>query len=264
MKLYDGFIQKTESLLAALEPAAASGAVRGCAHLPASAALPLWPETAACELVLRRDAAFELGGSGQPSVNFACASSDTGLIPADEVLLYGPDLAAIKADSPYARIALVTVSGIDRDTQAARNADTGTAADRDEALYRAVREIDFIKYHVFPRGFMMRSSPQSFEEQVRVDRAELSNGMSFAAIGGAFIRHYHGNPGIQHVRLIFITDPKADYASLRAIAEDVDAVTKNLTHIMNGMAANCSSCQLKPLCDEVEGMRELHFRHNKS
>ena len=68
---------------------------------------------------------------------------------------------------------------------------------------------------------------------------------------------------MRHVRLIFATDPPA-LKELIANARQVDAITKTLTHILDGLPTDCGHCTLKPVCDEVEGMRELHMgRKNK-
>ena len=36
-------------------------------------------------------------------------------------------------------------------------------------------------------------------------------------------------------------------------------MTGTLTHIFEGLPTDCSVCALKDICDEVEGMKELHF-----
>ena len=46
-------------------------------------------------------------------------------------------------------------------------------------------------------------------------------------------------------------------------AGKVDAITKTLTHILDGLPTDCGHCSLKPVCDEVEGMRELHLGKKK-
>ena len=40
-------------------------------------------------------------------------------------------------------------------------------------------------------------------------------------------------------------------------------ITLTLSKILEGMPTDCNSCNLKPICDEVEGMKELHFGQNK-
>ena len=59
--------------------------------------------------------------------------------------------------------------------------------------------------------------------------------------------------------MIFVTDPGADFAAARKSAKDVKNITMSLSQILKGMPTDCGSCNLKPICDEVEGMKELHF-----
>lgn len=45
-------------------------------------------------------------------------------------------------------------------------------------------------------------------------------------------------------------------ATLDDIRKDI---TMTLSKILEGMPTDCGACNLKPICDEVEGMKELHF-----
>ena len=47
--------------------------------------------------------------------------------------------------------------------------------------------------------------------------------------------------------------------SLSGPRRKASAVTGTLTHILEGLPTDCSICALKDICDEVEGMKELHF-----
>ena len=47
--------------------------------------------------------------------------------------------------------------------------------------------------------------------------------------------------------------------ALKPNAKKVDDITKTLSHILDGLPTDCGHCSLKPVCDEVEGMKELHF-----
>ena len=107
-------------------------------------------------------------------------------------------------------------------------------------------------------GAMVRVSSESNQEQVRVAKSALKSGITFARVGAAYIQKYRELPGVRHVRLIFATDPPA-LKELIANARQVDAITKTLTHILDGLPTDCGHCTLKPVCDEVEGMRELHM-----
>ena len=225
MELYNSIIRKVEELTGSSTP-------RRCPYDPQGA----WEDTGSFELVMLRDAAYELGGSSKPAVNFTCVT----------------DLTELRGDSSYARIALLRVGDIESDDE-----------DDTEQAFRAIQDMDFVKYRVFPKGYMIRTSSESNREQVRLSSAALKKGISFRAVGNDFIRQYKQNPNILAVKLIFITAPDADYAALEQEAKTVRDITMSLSKILEGMPTDCGSCNLKPICDEVEGMRELHFGKEK-
>ena len=105
---------------------------------------------------------------------------------------------------------------------------------------------------------MVRVSSQSNQEQVRISSDALKKGISFGKVGAAYISKYKAVDKVKRVRVIFITD-SALVEALRPNAEKVDAITRTLTHILDGMPTDCGHCSMKPVCDEVEGMRELHL-----
>lgn len=237
MELYNAIIEKAMALGGASRP-------RRYDYDPRDA----WPDTGEFELVMLRDAAYELGGGSRSAVNFTCVTSSPRLIDRDEILVYGPDLDEIREDCDYIRITLLRVGEIESDDE------TDT-----EQAYRAIQDMDFVKYHVFPKGYMIRTSAESSREQVRISREAIRQGVSFQRIGADFIRRYKENISVLNVKMIFITAPDGDYAGARQLAKQVKDITLSLTKIMEGMPTDCGSCQLKPICDEVEGMKELHF-----
>ena len=81
----------------------------------------------------------------------------------------------------------------------------------------------------------------------------------FRSLGMNYIQAYKQDPNVISATVIFLTDPAADYAALRALAKKSADVTGTLTHIFEGLPTDCSACALKDICDEVEGMKELHF-----
>lgn len=204
-----------------------------------------WQDVGRNELVLAGDAAYELGGSSLPACNCTCVTTGAELVPADEVLLIGPDLGQLHADAAFARIAMLHVNAI---------------SDDDQEAFRTIRDMEFVKYHIHPKGYMMRISPESGREQVRVSKKALERGISFRSIGNSFIRKYKENKLIDHVRIIFVTGDRTLCRDLTSVTKRVDAITLTLNHIMDGLSTDCSVCSFKPVCDEVEGMRELHFK----
>ena len=241
MELFNSIIRQTEELFG-------SSAVRRYAYDPKTA----WPDSGEFELVMLRDAAYELGGGSRSAVNFTCVTTAPELIERDEIVVAGPDLGEIKGDCDYARITLLRVAELE----------SGEGADTEQA-FRAIQDMDFVKYHVFPKGYMIRTSSESSREQVRLSRDAVKKGISFARVGADFIRQYRQNPNILNVRMLFLTAPDADYARAAKLAKDTKDITRSLTKILEGMPTDCASCNLKPICDEVEGMRELHFEQSR-
>ncbi len=238
MELFDTIISDTQTQLI-------PWITRRWGYHPADA----WQDAGKNELVMQRDAAFELGCGENPGVQYCCVTTGNALDSMSETILCGPDLGEITADCAYARIALVRVSSLD-------------GAEEDQ--YRQLCEASFVKYRVFPRGYMLRISPESNREQVRLSRQAIMDGISFRGVGADFIRAYQNLPNFISAKIVFITDPAACYGALDVLASGVQARMKALNTIFRGLATDCSSCQMKPLCDEVEGMRELHQQHAKN
>ena len=233
MELYNSLINDTRAQLEGLSAKVWDYSPADC-----------WRDVGSSELVLQRDAAYEMGAMGKGSANYVLFTSSNELVNKDQVILYGPDMGQIKGDCDFARIVLLRVGVLDDD---------------DEAVYRTLKDIEFAKYHVYPEGYMVRMSPESSREQVRVSKKALGKGISFRSVGASYVAEYKKDANVLNATVIFITDPKADYAALQAAAKKASAVTGTLTHILEGLPTDCSICALKDICDEVEGMKELHF-----
>ena len=152
MELFNGCIHETEELLG-------GSSAKKWAYDPAAC----WAETSRNELVMLREAAYELGGSAKSAVSYSCFTTDERLVGPDEVWLYGPDLSEIRGDCAFARIVLFSIQDV---------------GEEDEA-YRALQDIEFVKYHVFPKGYMIRALSEDNREQVRVSRDAIRSGISF-------------------------------------------------------------------------------------
>ncbi len=210
-----------------------------------------WPETERFELVLGKDSAYELGASGKGAANYTCVCGDDPRWKTSRTIVIGKDLQEIRTDNSYARLVILEAEeGLFGDTSAPNDS---------EKAFRILQKLDFIKYHVFAKGFMIRTSAENFREQVRVEKKALKLGMSFEQLGNTFLKHYLEADGVKSACVIFLSDPAIDYDSLLADAKKVHAVTMTLSRILEGIPTDCSLCSLKPICDEVEGMRELHF-----
>ena len=237
MKLYDNLIDVTTR-----ELEKAQGKVFSYEKVPG------WKCLDDTEFIMQRDAALELGSAGLPSVNYTCVTT-SGKITDDEIVVYGKDISQISGPTAFARIVILETG------------DLGEDEDQEKA-FQAIRNLEFVRYHVFPEGYMVRVSSQSNQEQVRIAKSALNKGINFAGVGAAYIAKYKELDLVKKVRVIFITE-KELVEALLPNADKVDAITKTLTHILDGLPTDCGHCSMKPVCDEVEGMRELHLGKNK-
>ena len=236
MELFDPIIEKIEGLTGSSLP-------KKYAYDPAEA----WEDAGGNQLIMMKESAYELGGDNKPAVNYVCVSS-ADYVCRDEIWVYGRDLNEIRGSVPFARIVLVKAGSL-----------KGEGGEDTEPVYKAIRDIDFVKYHVYPKGYMIRSSADSHREQVRVSKDAVRRGITFEQVGNSYIRQYKKDPNVLAVRVIFVTADDADYAEMKKDARMVRDITRTLSKILEGMATDCGSCSLKEICDEVEGLREMHF-----
>lgn len=234
MDLYNGFI---DGIL---------GSTQGCPFFPYDPA-EVCRRTDSGTLILSKEAAFELGGMGLPAVSSTlfCTGRDVN----DGVILLGKDIGELTADAPYARAAIISLDE--------------KVSEDDDSVYKQLKDIEFAKYHVYPEGCLVRLSPESRREQIRVSKKAVQSGLSLKNIGFTFIEEYKKNPAVRSVTVVFVTDPSFDYKKLKADSDKAQDVTESLNKILDGLEISCDTCELKAICDEVEGLRQLHFGKDK-
>lgn len=235
MKLYDETILTWKKLL---EPCRAK-------QLNPHAKGACWEDVGNQNMILRSDMAYELGGDNFPALSGIALTQDKTLVSEDEVLLFGPDLSQIKKEQPFARLTIVRV------------AEDGLG--EGNALYNAIRKIEFTRYHLNPKGYMMRISAASERETVRISKDAIKEGIDFEKIGQLFVKAYHEHPKVEAVKIIFITLPDFPYNELEKQVSFSQKITAAIDHILKDVTMDCNACSLQEVCDEVEGMRQLHF-----
>ncbi len=203
--------------------------------------------TDAGTLILSKETAFEYGAQPLPAINSVLFTDSENIT--DKVMLIGSDIGEADADLPYARIAVISL-------------DKSEMPD-DDSLYKRLKDIEFVKYHVHPAGCLLRQSPESRREQLRIGKAAVRNGLSFENIGCGFIEEYKKDPLVKAVTVIFITEKNFDYKKLCTLSSRAYDITESLNKILEGLEISCDTCELKPICDEVEGLRKLHFGKEK-
>ena len=231
MRLYDKDILACKKLLEE----------RSANKLPA---VKSWRCTDQEDLVLRSDMAYELGGGTKAAVSGLGFTTNSGLVPESGIFLIGPDLPEIQDDVPYARITLLRLEGVE-DLEP-------------QQLYSVFRKLEYTRYHIYPEGYMMRISTVKEREPVRISKASLKEGMDFAGVGACFANQYIGNPWVKAVQTYFVTDSEADYGALWKCAHRFEQITESLNQVFQGFSMDCSTCSQRVLCEEIDGLKELH------
>ncbi len=192
------------------------------------------------EIILKRDPAFELDGTGFNLVTSEDIESGVTII--------GRDLSEIKKDCRFCRVTIIQTDDFDDEQNA----------------HKLIRKAEYVKYHIFPEGYMMRISTEGFREKVRISKEALKKNLSFYTVGNLFIKESLGIPGIKAAKVFYICDECFEYNAVLKLGEKAEEITNALNHIVNNLNFDCNVCKLKSVCDEVEGMRELHFKSNMS
>ena len=81
MELYNSLINDTHAQLEGLSAKVWDYSPADC-----------WTDIGSSELVLQRDAAYEMGALGKGSANYVLFTSSSELVNKDQVILYGPDM----------------------------------------------------------------------------------------------------------------------------------------------------------------------------
>ena len=196
-----------------------------------------WKENEYSKVILQRETACELDGTGFNLI--------TGKDIEDGVVIIGSDIDKLTSKQKFARICIVQLENKDDEQQ----------------LYNLIRKVEYVKYHFFPEGYMIRTASRSHKEGVRISKNAVKDGLTFEKVGNMLIRKFKAIPSVKAVKVYFVTDPTFNYVRIEEMAQKSNTITEALNHIMNSVKFDCDTCNLKAVCDEVDGMKELHFKN---
>lgn len=171
------------------------------------------------------------------------------LVEKDEILLRGKDIKDLSGDVPFARIAIIL---LDENSE--------QSFDKEQKVYRVLRDIEYKRYKVNPDGYMIRVNTNLLREGGRVSKSAKANGLSFSDVGTILKDAYKQDKNVKAVKQIFITDPSFDFATFSQVAKLNEGITVTLDHILKNLKMDCATCSFKDICDTIEGMRDVHKR----
>ena len=236
MKLFEDVIKEVRALLPDLPDKSCGFEERLCAEPGDKNAL-----------LFRSDTAFELGGGGKYAVESTMFTSFSEA--GDEVLLFGKDLNEITEDVSFAHLTFIQLE----------------EKSEENLHYEQLKSIGFTVFQLYPKGYHIRISPSAGREQVKVSKEALKRKppLSFMNIGCSLIKLLKEQDDVAYVKTVFITCPDVDYPALAALARKAKRITDAVQKTLQLDELDCAACKMKPICDEVEGLRELHFQKEK-
>lgn len=235
MKLYDSTIQKSLELAGS--------------ELKALSVSSSWKNLDEKVFLFPDDGAVELGATGKDSGYLIAYTTDEKLVEKDEILLRGKDIKDLSGDVPFARIAIIL---LDENSE--------QSFDKEQKVYRVLRDIEYKRYKVNPDGYMIRVNTNLLREGGRVSKSAKANGLSFSDVGTILKDAYKQDKNVKAVKQIFITDPSFDFAAFSQVAKLNEGITVTLDHILKNLKMDCATCSFKDICDTIEGMRDVHKR----
>ena len=191
-------------------------------------------------VIFLSDTAFELGGNNKPCVSSLAVSSDIEF--SNSVYLLGKDLNKIKADSPFGKFVFIQVEDFEYE----------------QDTFNKIKDLEALRYHLSVDGFMTRASALNMREQIRVSKKAVKSGVTFADYGNTLLQEYLNFPYVKSAEIYFATDFD-DFEKLNSVAKKIGQTTGALNHIFDNVMFDCATCNLKEICDEVDGLKELHL-----
>lgn len=245
LNLYNKEIVNTQSLFS-----------QNAGSVPVAAPQNAWPVLKNEDLILKSDMSMDLGGGEAFGISGILFTTEEKLVSENKVIVSGPSLLELEQNQPaeinYARFVVIRLK-----SEAIENKTT-------QQLYAIFRKLDYVRYHIFPNGFALRISTVQHREAVRISKTAVENKISFERVGQAFVNAYMALPEVDAVQIYFMTSLKKSdvFKQLDLISKKSNEITESLNEIFNGLKMDCSVCAQKTLCDEIEGLRDLHSKLN--
>ncbi len=236
MKVYDESIKKTLALLGKSQ----------ARLLPLTEGYPLDEGKV---FLFPEDAAIDLGGREKPSPYEIAYTSSVDLVKDDACYLIGKDIPELDGETSFAHVSLLRFEE-----------EEGT---KEQTLYRYLRDIEYTRYKLNPFSVMIRVNTNRIREGALIGKEAVDKGLNFSKLGALFADAYKKETRVKAVVQYFITDPAFPYAELETLAKQNEGITVALDHIMKKLAMDCSTCQFKGVCDEIEGIRDVHRKEVK-
>jgi CO dehydrogenase/acetyl-CoA synthase beta subunit len=204
-------------------------------------AVRLWPGGGGRNIVLKEDMGLELGSPEMESVSCLLWTEDLWAVADHRITLIGPDFPQSEGKSlPFGKVVLLGVEGFTEDN-----------------AYDRHKQLDFLRYDLDLKGFMMRAVSQYMREWCRISRESLAQGFSAPVLGSSLMTLFKGMPYVKSFEVLFCTSSTQDVHRLKEITSLAEKVIAAMNKMALEMDFDCVSCDYQDVCDEAEGLKGM-------
>ena len=251
MNVFDESIRKVSELLtpclnSGLDSGLNLGLKDGAAVMPTGSRL--WPQEERNPFIMERDTAVELGGWPKESINLIASTS--GALPVNGVCIAAPPgiKEQIRTGKPERHISFGRILLLKTDVFP------------EEEIYDYQQQVQISDIRLHLRDVMVRSSGSQSLINLRIGKRAAAEGFSLETMGHTMREYFRALPHVRDAAVILLAGDSPLYKQLQPVAENIRQITLALNTIFDDIDMDCGSCNLSEICDEVEGLREMHRR----
>lgn len=203
-----------------------------------------WPRGGNRNIVLKEDLGLELGSPEKDSVSCLLWTEDLTCIHDGRITLIGPDFPESRGQSlPFGKVALVGVQGFNQDN-----------------AYDRHKDLDFLRYDLDLKGFMLRAVSQFMREWCRISVSALRDGFNARILGSALMDKFRAQPYVKSVEILYITSSKEDVIRMKNITAPAEKIVAAMNKMAGEMDFECDTCDYQAVCDEAAELKAMRDR----
>jgi CO dehydrogenase/acetyl-CoA synthase beta subunit len=201
-----------------------------------------WPRGRPGDIILSSDTAIELGHPQTEALAFLMWTESPDRVSDGRITVIGPELSELASGkAPLGKITLIGGHGFTEDN-----------------AYERFQEMDMVRTRLSLQGHMLRAVPQQNREWSRISRDAMKEGLCLKMLGNELVREYRKLEYVDAVEVIFLTSSTGDIQKFRPTGEKASRITRAMNKIFDNLELDCAACDFSDVCDEVEGLREMH------
>jgi CO dehydrogenase/acetyl-CoA synthase beta subunit len=203
-----------------------------------------WPKGGGRNIVLKEDLGLELGSPEKDSVSCLLWTHDLTLVSDGRITLIGDDFPDKTGSSlPFGKVVIAGVEGLTEDN-----------------AYDRHKEMDFLRYNLDLKGFMLRAVSQFMREWCRISKEALQANFNAQVLGSALIGLFRAQPFVKAVEVIYCTSSTEDVGRLKEITSPAEKIIGAMNKMAGEMDFECDTCDYQAVCDDATQLKSMRDR----